>query len=171
MTVLTDGQQQLLDSVREVYQGITPVIVRMETDYEQALYRAKKPVRDAIDLALDNGVPMARIVNEATDLGYPLKLKQWLAAPESLADPDDVEDVPEQAVEIYAEDIESIRTVTRDPRNGEFLVVFQGMDFKVPAMGPDSEPWAVADSEIPQGVYDLVTEKYPGFVVLGEDDD
>ena len=171
MTILDDKQEQLLQAVKSVYEDVVPVLKKMEEDYEFAVYRAKKPIRDAVDAATNGKVPMSRIVSDATDFTYPQKLRAWLRPSDSLMERMIESDVPQQAAEVYAEDIESIRTVSRDPNTGEFSVSYQGHDFKVAAMGPDEEPWASADPDIPQGVYELIESKYPGFVVLDDDDD
>lgn len=170
MTILNEHQQQLLEAVKTTYADVVPVLKKMEEDYEYAVYRAKKPIRDAVDAALEGKVPLSRIVSEATDFTYPQKLRTWLRPSDELTDRLIENDVPQQAVDMYAEDIESIRTVSRDPSTGEFSVVYQGQDFKVAAMGPDEEPWASADPDIPQGVYELIASKYPGFVVLDDED-
>lgn len=171
MTNLNDRQEQLLETVRTTYDDVLPVLKRMQEDFEYATYRAKKPIRDAVDAALEGKVPMARIVNDATDLGYAQKLKVWLRPSDDLVKrlTEDT-DVPIQATETYAEDIESIETVSRNPNNGEFRVMYGGEVYTVAAMGPDEEPWASTDGAVPQGAYDLISKKYPGFVVLEDDD-
>lgn len=171
MTILNEQQEQLLETVKTTYDDVVPVLKRMEEDYEYAVYRAKKPIRDAVDAALDGKVPMSRIVSEATDFNYPQKMRTWLRPSDELMDRLIENDVPQQAVDTYAEDIESIRTVSRDPSNGEFSVLYQGHDYKVAAMGPDEEPWASLEPGIPQGVYDLIQSKYPGFVALDDEED
>lgn len=170
MTNLNDRQEQLLETVRVTYNDVLPVLKKMEEDYEYAVYRAKKPIRDAVDAALEGRVPMARIVNDATDLGYAQKLKIWLRPSDDLVKRFEGQDVPVQAVEAYTEDIESIETVSRNPNTGEFKVMFGGDEYIVPAMGPDEEPWASEDPSVPEGVYQLIEKKYPGFVALGDDD-
>lgn len=169
MTVLNDRQTQLLETVKTTYDDVLPVLKKMEEDYEYAIYRAKKPIRDAVDAALDGSVPMARIVNDATDLGYAQKLKVWLRPSDDLVRRFEGKDVTLQATEAYAEDIESIVTVSRTP-DGVFNVMYEGEQYKITAMGPDTEPWATKEPQVPQGVYDLITTRYPGFVAMGEDD-
>lgn len=171
MTILNEKQEQLLETVKTTYADVVPVLKKMEEDYEYAVYRAKKPIRDAVDAALEGKVPMSRIVSEATDFTYPQKLRTWLRPSDELTNRLIENDVPQQAAEAYTEDIESIRTVSRDPSTGEFSVTYQGHDFKVAAMGPDEEPWASKEPDIPVGVYELIESKYPGFVVLEEEDD
>lgn len=171
MTILNEQQEQLLEVVKTTYADVVPVLNKMEEDYEYAVYRAKKPIRDAVDLALEGKVPLSRIVSDATDFKYPQKMRNWLRPSDNLLDRLVDTDVTQQAVEAYTEDIESIRTVSRDPSTGEFLVVYQGRDYTVSAMGSDVEPWATVEPDIPQGVYDLITSKYPGFVALEDDDE
>lgn len=171
MTILNDKQVQLLETVRTTYNDVIPVLKKMEDDYEYAVYRAKKPIRDAVDAATDGGVPLSRIVSEATDLTYPQKLRIWLRPSDDLLDRLVGDDVPLQASETYAENIESIETVSRSPHTGAFTATYGGSDYTVPAMGPDAEPWATREEDIPEGVYELIATKFPGFVVLDEDDD
>ena len=171
MAILDDKQEQLLQAVKAVYEDVVPVLKKMEEDYEYAVYRAKKPIRDAVEAATEGRVPMARIVSDATNFTYPQKLRLWLRPSDELMERMVETDVPQQAAEIYTEDIESIRTVSRDPSTGEFSVTYQGHDFRVAAMGPDEEPWASKEPDIPVGVYELIESKYPGFVALDEEDD
>lgn len=172
MTKLNDAQEQLLQAVKVAYDDVAPVLAKMEEDYEFAVYRAKKAVRDAVAAAQDGRVPMARITQEGTDLRYAQKLKAWLQPAESVVERVmDGGDVQLQAAEIYTEDIESIESVTRHPSTGVFAVSYKGGDYSVAAMGPDTEPWAPRDWSIPNGVYELIEARYPGFVVLDDDDE
>ena len=172
MTNLNDVQEQLLDAVKVAYADVIPVLKKMQDDYEYAVYRAKKPIRDAVSAAQDGRVPMARIVEDATDLRYAQKLKAWLQPSDSVVERVmEGGDVQLQAAEIYTEDIESIETVSRHPSTGVFTVAYKGDDYEVSAMGPDSEPWASRVESVPQGVYDLIQSRYPGFVILEDDDD
>ena len=172
MTNLNDVQEQLLDAVKVAYADVIPVLKKMQDDYEYAVYRAKKPIRDAVAAAQEGRGPMARIVEDATDLRYSQKLKAWLQPPESVVERVmEGGDVQLQAAEIYTEDIESIESVSRHPATGVFTVAYKGNDYEVSAMGPDSEPWAALDPSVPHGVYELIQLRYPGFVTLDDDDD
>lgn len=172
MTKLNDTQEHLLRAVESAYQDVAPVLAKMEEDYEFAVYRAKKAVRDAVAAAQEGRVPMARITQDGTDLRYAQKLKAWLQPAESVVERVmEGGDVQLQAAEIYADDIESIESVTRHPGTGVFAVSYKGGDYSVAAMGPDAEPWAPRDMSIPEGVYLLIGERYPGFVVLDDDEE
>lgn len=172
MTKLNDVQQQLLDGVRTAFDDVAPVLKKMRDDYEYAVYRAKKPVRDAVVAAQEGTVPMARIVGDATDLRYAQKLKAWLQPAESVIDRVmEGGDAQLAATEAYAEDIEAIESVTRHPSTGKFTVAYKGSEYTVSAMGPDEESWAAVEEGIPPGVYDLISERYPGFVVLDDEDE
>lgn len=171
MTLLNDEQEQLLNTVKVAYEDILPVLRRMEDEYEHAVYRAKKPIRDAVAAAQEGRVPMARIVEDATDLRYAQKLKAWLLPPEGVVERAmDGSAALVETPSIYAEAIESIETVSRNPKTGVFSVDLLGSEYLVPAMGPDAEPWAEREAGVPQEVYDLIKERYPGFVTLEEDD-
>lgn len=171
MTILNDTQEQLLVAVKKAYEEVTPVIKKMEEEFEHAVYRAKQPVRDAVDTATDSRVPMSRIVSEATDLKYAQKLINWLKPSEAVAARLEDNSEAVQLTEEFTEEIESITTVHRDPSSGEISVLYQGMTFSVPSLGPDTEPWTTKDENIPPGVYKLIEDKYPGFAVLDEDED
>lgn len=171
MTILNDTQEQLLTAVRNAYDDVTPILRNMHEDYEVSVYRAKKPIRDAVESATTGGVPLSRIVSEATDLKYPQRLKAWLRPSDVVVDRLITGDVQMEATDTYAEEINKIETVSRDPSNGKFTVVYLGSEYTVAALGPDSEPWATEDENIPKGVYTLIEKRYPGFAVIGDDDD
>ena len=169
MTKLNDTQERVLQSVKAAFADTLPVLQKMEEDYEYAVYRAKKPLREAVEDALENGVPLKRLSLEAAGFKYPQKLKLWLEPSEELLARLN-SDVTLQTSDQFADDVESIKTVVRNPKTGEFEVTYKGEFFSVSALGPDSEPWSSRDTTVPQGVYDLITEEYPAYVVLEEDD-
>ena len=74
MTKLNDIQERSLQGAVDTFNSILPVLQKMEEDYEYAIYRAKKPLRDVVDEALANGVPLKRLAEDAE--------AQGLAAPE-----------------------------------------------------------------------------------------
>lgn len=171
MTILNEEQEQLLNTVKVAYEDILPVLRRMEDEYEHAVYRAKKSIRDAVAAAQDGRVPMARIVEDATDMRYAQKLKSWLLPPEAVVGRAMDESAAQvETPSIYAEAIESIETVSRNPKTGVFSVVYNDNEYTVTAMGPDAEPWAEREADVPQEVYDLIQGRFPGFVVLEEDE-
>lgn len=171
MTNLTKAQESLLEGVRKTYEDVTPILTRLQEEYEYADYRAKRPLRDAIDVAREAGVPMSRIVKEATEFTYPQALTRWLEPAPSVQDrlsaPKTEEPQPE--TETFAEELEDIRTVVRDGSTGIFKVNYKGFDYEVRAIGPDEEPWTTREEDVPSGVYELIESEYPGFVVLEED--
>lgn len=171
MTILNENQEQMLVSVRTTYDDVLPVLMQMRDEYEYAVYLAKKPIRDVVEAAQEAGVPMARIVADGTDMQYAQKLKNWLQPTESVINRIMGGDAPISAVDTYSAVMESIETVTRNPSDGKFNVTYNGQEYTVPALGPDSEPWATEDAALPRGVYDLITERYPGFVVIGDEDE
>lgn len=171
MTILNETQEQLIVSVRANYDALSPVLAKMQEEYEYAVYRAKKPLRDAVDAAQEGGVPMSRIVSEGTDMRYAQKMKAWLLPAECVIERVLDGDVTTAANDTYTEVLETLTTVTRNASDGKFNVIYNGSQYDVAALGPDSDPWATEDSSIPPQVYELITEAYPGFVVLGEDDE
>lgn len=172
MTRLNDTQEQLLASVKIAYEDVTPVLKQMRDDYEYAVYRAKKAIRDAVVAAQEGGVPMSRIVTEATDLKYGQKLKAWLQPDESVIDRVMAGgDARLAASDTYEEELESIETVTRHPSTGKFNVTYKGNSYVVSAMGPDEDCWGAPEEGVPMGAYELITDRFPGFVLLEDDDD
>ncbi len=169
MTKLNDTQERVLQAVKATFADTRPVLQKMEEDYEYAVYRAKKPLREAVEDALENGVPLKRLALEAAGFKYPQKLKLWLEPSEELLARLSG-DVVLQTSDQFADDVESIKTVVRNPKTGEFEVTYKGEFFSVSALGPDAEPWSSRDTTVPQGVYDLITDEYPAYVVLEEDD-
>lgn len=171
MTKLNDTQERILQGVKDTFADILPVLQKMEEDYEYAVYRAKKPLRESVDDALANGVPLKRIAEDAAGFAYPQKLKLWLRPSDALMERLAGGDVVLQTADTFTEDIESIESVTRDPKTGVFHVTHRGGEYKVPALGPDEEPWSSREQSVPQAVYDLIAAKYPSYVVLDEEDD
>ena len=170
MTNLDDAQQALLDEVGKAYEAVKPALKKMRTDYEYAAHQAKNLVREAVEAAVGGGVPMSRITTEGTDFKYPQKFKAWLQPHEmvieAMMDNTQIIDTT-----VYADDIKSISLVTRDPSTGVFSVDFNGETFHVHALGSDREPWTTLDENIPEEVYAMISEDYPKFIVLEDDDD
>lgn len=168
MAKLDEVQQGQLEAIELAYEQVQPVLEQLEQDYEYAVYRAKKSVTDLIQVALDNRVPMSR-VTEQLGFSYPMQLQRWMQLPEELKHRLEGGDQNLQAVETYTNEVESIQAVIRNPKTGEMEVTYQGKQYNVRAIGPDDSPWAARDESIPYGVYDLIVESYPGFVVLEND--
>ena len=78
MTKLNDTQERVLQAVKATFADTLPVLQKMEEDYEYAVYRAKKPLREAVEDALENGVPLKRLALDAAGFKYPQELKLWL---------------------------------------------------------------------------------------------
>lgn len=170
MTKLNDIQERSLQGAVDTFNSILPVLQKMEEDYEYAIYRAKKPLRDVVDEALANGVPLKRLAEDAAGFMYPQKLKAWLRPSDALVDRLSGGDIALQTAEAFITDIESIESVIRNPKTGEFDVSYKGESYVIPSMGPDEEPWCTEDPSVPAAVYHLISDKYPGFVALGDDD-
>lgn len=170
MTKLNDMQERMLKAVKDTFEDVTPVLKKMENDYEYAVHRAKKPLRDIVEEALEAGVPLKRIAEDAAGFQYPQKLKLWLRPSDALLNRLSGGDVVLQTADTFTNDIESIESVIRSPKTGEFEVTYNGNEYVIEAIGPDEEPWSTREDSIPQGVYDLIAAKYPSYVVLEEDD-
>lgn len=171
MTILNEAQEQLLASVKTAYDDVTPVLKEMRDEYEFAVYRAKKAIRDAVVAAQDAGVPMSRIVAEATDMKYGQRLKAWLQPAECVVDRVMAGGAVLENTETYAEELNSIETVTRHPSTGKFKVTYDGSDYEVSAMGPDADCWGAQEPGVPEEVYELIKNRFPGFVLLEDDEE
>lgn len=171
MTNLNDHQEKLLRVVKETFDDVMPVLDKMKAEYEYAEYRAKKPLQEAVEQAIAGGVPMSRITKEGTNFTYPQKLTNWLATPQSVTDRLEGGDVALQATDTLEDGVSDIETVTRDPRTGAFKVWQGTRPYEVKAFGPDDAAWAEREENIPQVVYDLISDKYPDFVLLEPEDE
>ena len=171
MANLTEKQQRLLDAVRETYQQVAPALARLEEDYIHAEYRAKAPVRDAIQAAEEAGVPFKRITHEAIGFSYPGKLRDWIRTPEAVIQKILAGEAPLPKSTEFEDVVESVKTVVRNPSTGEFTVNHLGTTYSVMSFGPNQECWSSADPAIPQGVYDLIQEEFPTWVLLEDEED
>lgn len=172
MTRLNDRQARLLASVREIRDQIQPTLDVLEFEYESAVYRAKGPVRDAINAALDEGVPYSRVTNEGMGFSYPGKLRDWLRPAESVVDRMFAqEQVVPVAAEKFEDAVDQVQTVTKDDKTNDFVVVYRGATYRVPSYGTGDSTWSSAQPSIPQGVYDMIQESYPQWVLLEDEDD
>lgn len=169
MTKLNDRQERLLQNVAQTRDQVQPNLDRLQEEYELADYRAKSPVRDAIETAQEEGVPFRRI-QEVMGFSYPEKLKNWMRLPDSATKRLLAGDVPAQASKTFVEVIDSVKTVVRDSHSGVFTVHYNGHPYQVASSGPNEEAWSSADPAIPQGVYDLIKKEFPTWELLEEDD-
>lgn len=171
MTKLNDEQQGMVEAMRQLHEDLAPVLERMEDEYQYAMHLAKQPLRDAVEEAKAAGVPMSAITESGFGYGYPAKLMKWLYLDdETLVRLERKhEDVKLSAK--LTEHVNSVESVIRDPKSGVFTVLYNSGEYKVSAIGSDNESWATWESHIPQGVYDLIAEKFPGFVVYKEDEE
>lgn len=170
MTILDDDQLRMLKTVRERYQDVQPTLDRLQLEYQLAVYKAKRPVQDAVDEAMESGIPLSKIAMDAVGFSYPQKLRRWLEPDPELAVKLAGGDTVLHAAETFEDEVDTIESVTRSPQDGSFSVVYKGDTYTVSAIGPDTEPWSTREEGIPQGVYNLIVSKYPGFVVLNEED-
>ena len=168
MAKLNERQARLLEAVKETYGQVKPSLEKLEFDYQSAEYRAKTPVRDAINAAVEAGVPYRRIAQEAMGFGYPQKLQLWLSAPDSL-----VQALMGGAVPVTEFDstVEEVKAVTREPTTGEFTVNYMEKTYKVPSYGPMNDCWTPADPSIPQGVYDVIQREFPQWTLLEDEEE
>ena len=171
MAKLNDKQARLLASVRETRAQVDESLAKLEDDYIYADFRAKSPVRDAVQAALDAGVPYKRIAEEGMGFTYPAKLRAFLQAPDAvvrrLMDANPVV----QAVETFEDTVEQVKSVTRDGGTGEITVVYKGLTYTVPSFGPAGEFWSSAVAEVPQAVYDLIQAEFPQWELLEEEEE
>lgn len=169
MTKLNDTQAHLLEMVKDSYQAVLPVLDQLEAEYQYAVYRAKKAVQDAVSEALEAGVPMTQLSKEAAGFTYAQKLEKWLDPHPSVRDRLD-SDLTFSTADTYKDSLDQIEAVTRDAQTGKILVTYMGDQYTINAFGPDEAPWAERVDSVPLGVYDLIREKFTGFVDLGEED-
>lgn len=162
MTNLDAQQLRLLQTIAVAKGQVDPALEKLKQEYEQAVFNAKAPVLVAVEAARKAGVPFNRIATEGLDMGYAMKAKQWLSAPDNAA--------PIQVVTTEAPTV-THGGVVRDPSTGAFRVPFEGKLYEVAAIGPDDEPWSEADPTIPQQVYDMIREHNPRWTLLEEDDE
>lgn len=170
MTNIDDGRGSLIRTVKDAYTSVQPALEQLLEDYEYAVYRAKKPVRDAVEAAVEAGIPMKKIVAEATDFSYQQKLTRWLAPPPTVAEKFEDEDEVFQATEQMKDTVDAVVTVARDERTGVVKVWHGTKTYEVTAIGPDSSLWAERDPSVPNKVYELILERYPDFVLLEDEE-
>lgn len=169
MTILNEEQEHALEVAKEAFSAIFPVLEEMEAEYEYAVYRAKRPLQELVTQATELGVPASRLAKEAAGFPYPQKLDKWLEVPPSVLERLEG-DLVFSANDSYQDKLGEIETVTRNPKDGKITVQYLGETYVIAALGSDESPWAERDENIPLGVYDMIREKYPTFVDLGEDD-
>lgn len=172
MTNLSPAQEEMLANVGETYEEVARQIQATEDDYAYALYNLKTPVRDAVEHARNNGVPMNRIAPLCGNM-YAQKLNRWLSIDPGVLirrATGEVRVTPTVREEVK-EIIEHIETVTRNPQTGVFTVQYDGQTHKVQAYGPDEEAWASPEDTTPPEVYELIKDKHPGFVVVEDVED
>lgn len=178
MVTLDGGQLALLEEVAKAYRDLEDPLKELQKRYRITEFRMKRKVIQAIENARGAKVPVARILKELGEVNYPAALERWMTPPEGLeAGPGEAEaeltddDAEEalSAVEALAQ--RETPPVVRDVRTGMLTVLWDGKDYKVLAMGPESDLWATREDDTPQEVYDLIKQTYPSFVVLEDDDD
>lgn len=170
MTRLNERQTRLLATVRETNEQIQPTLDKLNLEYEIASYKAKAPVREAIEAAIEDGVPFSRVMREGMGFTYPGKLKEWMQMPESMAKHIMNQDLVEATATEFDSTVADAAVVTRDDTTGVFSVVYRGEKHEVKSYGSDGDFWSSADASIPQAVYDLIREEFPSWVLLEDED-
>lgn len=166
MTNLNETQERLLASVQEAAEKLGPVLQNLLEEYEAAVFRAKGPVIDLINSAEDGGVPARRIADTAMGFTYVPKLRAWMQPGPTVlrrlmaGEPVAVKDPR------LSEAADGLSFASRDPHTGIITVAYHGETYEVDSTGPDESAWSVADPGIPQGVYDLVKERFPSWELL-----
>ncbi len=164
---LNDTQKRLLTAIKNLKEQLDPALAQLEDEYHLAEFKAKSPVLDAIRAAQEAGVPMNQISKEAMGMTYVAKLHAWMSPPPSL-----VAALLEGSLEAKTEVLlTKVSTVTRDSATGDFVVLYQEHEYRVPAFGPNDTPWSTADPLTPEGVYDMIREEYPAWVLLPDEDE
>lgn len=171
MANLTEKQQRLLDAVRETYEQVAPALARLEEDYIHAEYRAKAPVRDAIQAAEEAGVPFKRITHEAIGFSYPGKLRDWIRTPEAVIQKIMAGEAPLPKSTEFEDAVESVKSVVRNPSTGEFTVSYLGNSYTVLSYGTAQECWSSPEAGVPQGVYEMIQEEFPTWILLEDEED
>lgn len=180
MAKLDEKQQRLLLAVSETMAQVKPTLDTLSSDYLYADYRAKAPVRDAINAAQEAGVPFIRITEDGMDFSYPGKLREWMSAPDEVVQrlisggPDMLTPsapAPAAVAAKFDDAVEAVKTVTHDSASGVFTVNYFGRQFEVPSLGGSAMPWSSADPAIPQGVYDLIKKSFPMWELLEDEED
>lgn len=171
MAKLSERQQRLLDTVKETRSQIEGPLRTLADDYEYAEFRAKAPVRDAIEEAEKGGVPIKRITEEGMGFTYPAKLRAWVQAPESV-----VRRLMQGTFSAplnvgFEEVVASVTAVSRDDSTGRFSVMLDGVQHTVDSYGPPSEPWSEPNSAIPQSVYDLIKKEFPQWELIEDEEE
>lgn len=170
MTKLNDRQEHLLSTVEDVYLETVDTLTNLEREYEHAIYIAKKPIRTAVEQAEQGGVPFSRITS-TMGFNYPQKLKGWLRPADSVVDRLMDETEKPTDLGVFEAEVLQVQSVSRDSSNGVITVHYLGEEYKVSALGPDTEPWATKEPGVPDEVYKLIEEKFPGFVALEDEED
>lgn len=177
MVTLDGGQLALLEEVAKAYRDLEDPLKELQKRYRITEFRMKRKVIQAVENARDAKVPLARILKEMGEVNYPAALERWMAPPEGLeAEPVEAEtEFTDDAVEalnaVEALAYRETPPVVRDVRTGMLTVLWDEKEYKVLAMGPESDLWASREDGTPQEVYDLIKQTYPSFVVLEDDDD
>lgn len=172
MTNLNEVQERLLASVAEVNAQIKPDLDRITEAYELAIYRAKTPVRDAVQAAREGKVPMNRILRDGMGMSYPGQYRQWNEPPAALVQ---VTATPAAAPTVvvendFAEAALGVNTVVRNSANGIITVNYAGQEYQIASMGSAEDIWSSADPAVPQVVYDLIQERFPAWELLEDED-
>lgn len=170
MTKLDDTQERDLETIRQLFQANLPVLEKLRQEYEYAVYRAKKPIVDAIEEAREDGIPMRRITEISGLFKYPQQLEKWMAPDETVIARLEEGGQAAEVAETFSDQLDNAETVTRDARTGVISVHHFGTVYEVPAYGSEYDIWTPEDPEIPVEVYELIKDKFPGFVALGEED-
>lgn len=170
MVLLNNKQEELIAEAVEALNTVTPVLVKLEEDYLYAVYVAKKKLRDVVDEVRDSGVPQRRI-SAALGFDYPQKMLKFLEPPSEITSRIEDEDITLLNKDNMHEGIEDLESVVRDYSTGVVTAIYMGKTYKVQALGPDDEMWATSEPGIPQGVYELIEQKFPAFVTLDEEED
>ena len=178
MVTLDGGQLALLDEVAKAYRDLEEPLKELQKRYRITEFRMKRKVIQAVENARDAKVPLARILKEMGEVNYPAALERWMTPPEGMEPgleeveagftDDDAEEAL-NAVEALAH--RETPPVVRDARTGMLTVLWDEREYKVLAMGPESDLWASREDGTAQEVYDLIKQTYPSFVVLDDDDD
>ena len=166
--ILKDDQIKELETLKSVREQVEPQLLRIQREFEAALFRAKKPIIDAIHNCENVNIPRIRIAQEGMDISYTKKMDSWMSPPEHLAETESGM-VTDPGSDVVVSP--PVRTVIRNPKTGVITVTFEGNEYSIPAIGPDHLPWASLDESIPNSVYDMVKETYPGFEVLDDEDE
>lgn len=177
MVTLDGGQLALLEEVAKAYRDLEDPLKELQKRYRITEFRMKRKVIQAIENARGAKVPVARILKEMGEVNYPAALERWMTPPEGMeAEPVEAEtEFTDDAVEalnaVEALAHRETPPVVRDARTGMLTVLWDEKEYKVLAMGPESDLWASREDGTPQEVYDLIKQTYPSFVVLDDDDD